>query len=38
MHLTAIDGEDDLRIHNISILPSDQCATEDQRVGIFVLH
>ncbi|EPB77017.1 hypothetical protein ANCCEY_03925 [Ancylostoma ceylanicum] len=33
MHLTTIDGEEDLRIHNISILPSDQCATEDQRAA-----
>uniref|UniRef100_A0A1I7XKA6 G_PROTEIN_RECEP_F1_2 domain-containing protein n=1 Tax=Heterorhabditis bacteriophora TaxID=37862 RepID=A0A1I7XKA6_HETBA len=36
MHLTTIDGEEDLRIHNISILPSDQCATEDQRVSLNV--
>uniref|UniRef100_A0A8R1HKG0 Uncharacterized protein n=1 Tax=Caenorhabditis japonica TaxID=281687 RepID=A0A8R1HKG0_CAEJA len=33
MHLTTIDGDEDLRIHNISILPSDQCATEDQRIS-----
>ncbi|PIC34323.1 hypothetical protein B9Z55_014012 [Caenorhabditis nigoni] len=33
MHLTTIDGDEDLRIHNISILPSDQCATEDQRAA-----
>ncbi|CAI4223882.1 unnamed protein product [Auanema sp. JU1783] len=33
MHLTIIDGDEDLRIHNISILPSDQCATEDQRAS-----
>ncbi|EYB94701.1 hypothetical protein Y032_0168g180 [Ancylostoma ceylanicum] len=36
MHLTTIDGEEDLRIHNISILPSDQCATEDQRISLNV--
>ncbi|KAK6751012.1 hypothetical protein RB195_002779 [Necator americanus] len=33
MHLTTIDGDEDLRIHNISILPSDQCATDDQRAA-----
>uniref|UniRef100_A0A8R1HLX5 Uncharacterized protein n=1 Tax=Caenorhabditis japonica TaxID=281687 RepID=A0A8R1HLX5_CAEJA len=39
MHLTTIDGDEDLRIHNISILPSDQCATEDQRVKpILIFH
>ncbi|VBB35121.1 unnamed protein product, partial [Acanthocheilonema viteae] len=30
MQLVTIDGEADLRIHNISILPSDRCATDDQ--------
>ncbi|KAF8375890.1 hypothetical protein PRIPAC_82319 [Pristionchus pacificus] len=29
----SIDGEGDLRIHNFTILPSDQCATEDQRAA-----
>ncbi|KAE9413229.1 hypothetical protein Angca_001245, partial [Angiostrongylus cantonensis] len=33
MLLTTVDGEEDLRIHNISILPSDQCATEEQRAA-----
>ncbi|CAJ0932619.1 unnamed protein product, partial [Mesorhabditis belari] len=33
MHLNALDGDDDLRIHNVSILPSDQCATDDQRAA-----
>uniref|UniRef100_A0A0N5AJ37 G_PROTEIN_RECEP_F1_2 domain-containing protein n=1 Tax=Syphacia muris TaxID=451379 RepID=A0A0N5AJ37_9BILA len=33
MFLGEIDGKGDLRIHNISILPSDQCATEDQRAA-----
>lgn len=32
MQLITIDGEADLRIHNISILPSDRCATDDQLV------
>ena len=33
MQLASIDGGDlDLTILNISILPSDQCATEEQRV------
>ncbi|CAK5049100.1 unnamed protein product [Meloidogyne enterolobii] len=32
MQLVQIDGDADLTIHNISILPSDQCATEEQRV------
>uniref|UniRef100_A0A0K0DFW8 Transmembrane protein n=1 Tax=Angiostrongylus cantonensis TaxID=6313 RepID=A0A0K0DFW8_ANGCA len=36
MLLTTVDGEEDLRIHNISILPSDQCATEEQRVSLNV--
>ncbi|CAK5040038.1 unnamed protein product [Meloidogyne enterolobii] len=33
MQLVQIDGDADLTIHNISILPSDQCATEEQRVA-----
>ncbi|TMS38486.1 hypothetical protein L596_005205 [Steinernema carpocapsae] len=33
MQLGSIDGEADLTIHNISILPSDQCATEEQRAA-----
>ncbi|VDN44729.1 unnamed protein product [Gongylonema pulchrum] len=33
MLLVTIDGEADLTIHNISILPSDQCATDDQRAS-----
>ncbi|KAI1732900.1 hypothetical protein Ddc_01799 [Ditylenchus destructor] len=33
MQLATIDGEQDLTIHNISILPSDQCATEEQRAA-----
>ncbi|VDD91474.1 unnamed protein product [Enterobius vermicularis] len=33
MFLGEIDGEADLSIYNISILPSDQCATEDQRAA-----
>ncbi|KAK0399923.1 hypothetical protein QR680_003275 [Steinernema hermaphroditum] len=33
MQLASIDGEADLTIHNISILPSDQCATEEQRAA-----
>uniref|UniRef100_A0A7E4URY3 G_PROTEIN_RECEP_F1_2 domain-containing protein n=1 Tax=Panagrellus redivivus TaxID=6233 RepID=A0A7E4URY3_PANRE len=33
MQLETIDGDADLTIHNISILPSDQCATEDQRAA-----
>ncbi|KAI6175874.1 hypothetical protein M3Y97_00737400 [Aphelenchoides bicaudatus] len=32
MQLVSIDGPLDLTIHNISILPSDQCATEEQRM------
>ena len=36
MFLGEIDGEADLSIYNISILPSDQCATEDQRVRLSV--
>lgn len=37
MQLAIIDGELDLTIHNISILPSDQCATEEQRVSNFII-
>jgi len=37
MQLVQIDGDADLTIHNISILPSDQCATEEQRVFINYL-
>ncbi|KAI6218708.1 hypothetical protein M3Y99_01692500 [Aphelenchoides fujianensis] len=33
MQLAQIDGDADLTIHNISILPSDQCATEEQRAA-----
>ena len=33
MQLATIDGEADLTIHNITILPSDQCATEEQRAA-----
>ncbi|KAI6187136.1 hypothetical protein M3Y98_00209500 [Aphelenchoides besseyi] len=33
MQLISIDGDADLTIHNISILPSDQCATEEQRAA-----
>ncbi|CAD5219506.1 unnamed protein product [Bursaphelenchus okinawaensis] len=33
MQLATIDGDADLTIHNISILPSDQCATEEQRAA-----
>uniref|UniRef100_A0A915EKS8 Uncharacterized protein n=1 Tax=Ditylenchus dipsaci TaxID=166011 RepID=A0A915EKS8_9BILA len=33
MQLATIDGEPDFTIHNISILPSDQCATEEQRAA-----
>ncbi|CAK5016083.1 unnamed protein product [Meloidogyne enterolobii] len=34
MQLVQIDGDADLTIHNISILPSDQCATEEQRANV----
>uniref|UniRef100_A0A915NUC7 Serpentine receptor class gamma n=1 Tax=Meloidogyne floridensis TaxID=298350 RepID=A0A915NUC7_9BILA len=34
MQLVQIDGDADLTIHNISILPSDQCATEEQRSNV----
>uniref|UniRef100_A0A183C2N2 G_PROTEIN_RECEP_F1_2 domain-containing protein n=1 Tax=Globodera pallida TaxID=36090 RepID=A0A183C2N2_GLOPA len=33
MQLVHIDGDVDLTIHNISILPADQCATEEQRTA-----
>lgn len=36
MQLAFIDEEFDLTIHNISILPSDQCATEEQRVNFLM--
>lgn len=35
MFVLEIDGDADLTIHNISILPSDQCATDDQRVSVY---
>lgn len=38
MQLATIDGEADLAIHNVSILPSDQCATEEQRVSAGGAH
>lgn len=37
MQLAVIDGEFDLTIHNISILPSDQCATEEQQVNFLII-
>lgn len=38
MQLVQIDdGDADLTIHNISILPADQCATEEQRVSVFIV-
>ncbi|VDK51883.1 unnamed protein product [Anisakis simplex] len=33
MFLTTIDGDADLTILNISIIPSDQCATDEQRAS-----